>query len=117
GEVDATDPGEHVLHEALVAGDVHDLDREPAGLLEEREAEVDRDATRLLLRQAVGVDAGQRLDQRGLAVVDVAGRPDHDVAGHGFASRRTSRGWGPAVRGEPMIKSRGSRGRRAPWVA
>src|SRR5207244_12050017 len=23
---------------------------------------------------------------------------------HGSASRRTSRGWGPAVRGEPMIK-------------
>src|SRR2546422_8848229 len=25
---------------------------------------------------------------------------------HGSASRRTSRGWGPAVRGEPMIKLR-----------
>src|SRR2546430_14738551 len=36
---------------------------------------------------------------------------------HGIASRRTSRGWGPAVRGEPMIKLRGPRGRRAPWVA
>jgi hypothetical protein len=33
--------------------------------------EVERDAARLFFRQAVGIDAGQRLHQRGLAVVDV----------------------------------------------
>ena len=43
------------------------------------EAEVDGDAAALLFFQAVGVDAGQRFDQRGLAVVDVAGGADDDV--------------------------------------
>src|SRR5207244_3449626 len=57
-----------------------DLDREAIRLLEEREAQVDGDAARLLLGQAVGVGPRQRLDQRGLAVVDVAGGADHDVA-------------------------------------
>ena len=46
--------------------------------LEVGEAQVDRDAARLLLGQAVGVDAGQRAHQRRLAVVDVArGADDH----------------------------------------
>src|SRR5437762_7888694 len=36
---------------------------------------------------------------------------------HGIADLWTTRGWGPAVRGEPMIRLRGPRGRRAPWVA
>ena len=79
GEVDAADARQHVLDEALVAGHVHDLDREPVGLLQEGEAEVDRDAARLLLGQPVGVGAGERLDERRLAVVDVAGGADDDV--------------------------------------
>src|SRR2546430_5680840 len=36
---------------------------------------------------------------------------------HGIASRRTSRGWGPAVRGEPMFKLRGPPARREPWMS
>ena len=63
-------------------GHVDDLDHEAARLLEEGEAEVDGDAARLLLGQAVGVGAGERLDQRRLAVVDVAGGAHHDVS-HG----------------------------------
>ena len=50
------------------------------------EAEVDRDAARLLLLQAVGVDAGQRAHQRGLAVVDVAGGADDHGDAPGGAS-------------------------------
>jgi len=41
--------------EPLVARHVDDLDGEAVRLLEEREAEVDGDAARLLLGQAVGV--------------------------------------------------------------
>ena len=74
--VDAADAGEHVLHEALVAGDVDEADLvvvgEPA-----RESEVDGDAAALLLGEAVGVDAGERAHERGLAVIDVAGGADH----------------------------------------
>ena len=39
-------------------------------------AEVDGDAARLLLRQAVGIHAGEGAHQGGLAVVDVAGGAD-----------------------------------------
>ena len=37
-EIDAANTGQHVLDEALVTGDVDDLDGEPAHLLEERES-------------------------------------------------------------------------------
>ncbi len=48
---------------------------------EMREADVDGDAAGALLLPAVAVDAGERLDQRGLAVVDVPRGADHDAAG------------------------------------
>ena len=86
-EVDAAHSGQHVLDEALVAGHVHDLDGGTTRLLEEGEAEVDGDPARFLLGQAVGVGAGQRLDERGLAVVDVPGR-SHD---HVLHAREMSR--------------------------
>ena len=95
-QIDAADAGQHVLDEALVAGNVDDLDGEAVRLLEEREAEVDRDAARLLLGQAVGVDAGQRLHERGLAVVDVPGGADDDVRGVAHARRRPPRAPAPA---------------------
>ena len=53
---------------------------EPVGLLEEGEAQVDRDAARLLFRQPVGVGAGERFDQRRLAVIDMTGGADDDVS-------------------------------------
>jgi hypothetical protein len=77
-EVDARRAGDHVLDEALVSGDVDDADLAPVGQREAREAQVDRHPALLLLLEPVGVDAGQHLDQRGLAVVDVAGRADDD---------------------------------------
>ncbi len=36
------------------------------------EAEIDGDAAALFLFQTVGIDAGEGLDQRGLAVIDMA---------------------------------------------
>ena len=61
-EIDAADAGQHVAHEALVAGHVDEADRAaPSARRQVGEAEIDRDAARLFLRQAVGVDAGQRL--------------------------------------------------------
>ena len=78
-DADAAEAGERVVQEPFVAGDVDEADLEVAAL-EVGEAEVDRDPARLLLGPAVAVDAGQRLDQRGLAVVDVSGRADDDPA-------------------------------------
>jgi hypothetical protein len=77
-QVDAGRAGDHVLDEALVPGDVDDADLAAVGQREAREAQVDRHAALLLLLQPVGVDAGQGLDQRRLAVVDVAGGTDDD---------------------------------------
>ena len=82
GEVDAGGAGEHVLDEALVAGHVDDAEAEVAEV-EGGEADVDGDAAGLLLGQAVAVDAGEGLDERGLAVVDVAGGAEDQVAWHG----------------------------------
>src|SRR5438105_2760177 len=74
--------GEHVLDEALVAGDVDDAEAEVAEV-EGGEADVDGDAAGLLLRQPVAVDAGEGLDERRLAVVDVAGGAQDQIAWHG----------------------------------
>src|SRR5690606_23827434 len=43
---------------------------------EESEAQIDRHASLSLFFEAVGLDAGQRLDQRRLAVINVTRRPD-----------------------------------------
>ena len=80
-EPHAAEAGERVVQEALVPRDVDEGDRRrspapPRSAREVREAEVERDAAPLLLREAVAVDAGERADERGLAVVDVAGGAD-----------------------------------------
>ena len=50
--------------------------RSPSGRVEPGEAQVDRDAARLLLVQPIGVLTGERPDERRLAVVDVPGGTD-----------------------------------------
>ena len=70
-------PGQHVTHEALVARDVDDADLLAARQPQPGEAEVDGHAPVLLFAQAVRVDVGERVDEGGLAVVDVAGGSDY----------------------------------------
>ena len=89
-EVDAAGAGEHVVHQPLVAGDVDEADHAVAGR-HVGEAEVDGDAAGLLLLQPVGVDAGQRPHQAGLAVVDVAGGADDHRAGSGSGASAARR--------------------------
>ena len=98
-EVDAGGAGQHVVHEALVARHVDEADDLAARARPVGEAEVDGDAARLLLLEAVGIDAGEPADQRGLAVIDVAGGADD----HGAASS-SSRGR-PARRSASRICS------------
>jgi hypothetical protein len=50
-----------------------------------RKADIDGDAACFFFGQAVAVDAGEGLDERGLAVVDVAGGSQDQVAWHGSA--------------------------------
>jgi hypothetical protein len=48
-----------------------------------REAKVNRDTASLFLGQTVGIDAGQRFDQRAFAVVHVAGGGHNEMTnGH-----------------------------------
>ena len=79
GEVDAGRPGEHVLDEPLVPRHVHDAQRRRVAEVEVGEPDVDGDAAGLLFGQAVAVDAGEGLDERRLAVVDVAGGAQYDL--------------------------------------
>jgi hypothetical protein len=81
GDVHAARPGEHVLHEPLVAGHVDDpgLDRRVAGQREVREAQIYGHAARLFLGEPISVDPRERADQRRLAVVHVPRRADDHV--------------------------------------
>ena len=81
GEVDPGGPGQHVPHEAFVAGHVDDP--QPVVVQQQLgEAQLDGDSAAFLLRQAIGVDPGQGLHQCGLAVVDVPGGPQYQIDGH-----------------------------------
>jgi len=54
---------------------VHNARLDTAGKREGGEAEIDRDAAALLFFPAIGIDAGERLDERRLAVVDMSRVP------------------------------------------
>ena len=82
-QVDAVRAGQHVADEALVAGDVDDAGAGAVGQREVGEAEVDRNPALLFFLEPVGVLAGERLDERGLAVIDMTGGADDGVSGGG----------------------------------
>jgi len=58
-----------------MAGDVDDAGARAVGQREVGEAEIDRNPALFFLLQPIGILAGERLDERGLAVIDVAGVP------------------------------------------
>jgi hypothetical protein len=81
-EIDATDTGEHVAHETLVPGDIDEAKAQifivRSLQVQVREADVDGDPATLLFFETIGVDAGERFDEGGFAVIDVAGGADND---------------------------------------
>ena len=81
-QVNAGRPRQHVLDEPLVTWHVDDAEPEFADF-QVSETDIDGDAASLFLGQAIGVDAGQRLDERGLAVVDMSGGAEDQFARHG----------------------------------
>src|SRR5262249_32573178 len=78
---DAGSASEHVLDEALVAGDIDDAETVVAEV-QAGKTDVDRDAAGLFFGQAVAIDAGERFDQAGFAVIDVAGSAEDQIAWH-----------------------------------
>ena len=71
--IDTANAGQHIGQKLFVTGDVDKTQHPPVGLRPVGVAEVDSHPARFLFRQAIGVDAGNRLQQRGFAVVNVAG--------------------------------------------
>jgi hypothetical protein len=91
-EVDTVGAGEHVADEALVAGDVDDAGAGAVGEGEVGEAEIDRDAAFFFFLEAIGVLAGEGSDERGFAVIDVAGGADDGVSGGGDRGKNLTPG-------------------------
>ena len=78
--VDTVGAGQHVPDETFMPRNVHDPAVHVTGQAEMGEAQVDRNAALLFLLQPVGVGPGEKLDERGLAVVDVTGGADDGEA-------------------------------------
>ena len=104
--VDAVGAGQHVAHEALVAGHVDEGGDEAVAEVQVGEAQVDGDPAFLLFLEAVRIDAGQRPDEGALAVIDVARGAD-DQRAHGPLTQR------PRGRITPRAWSRRRRPRRS----
>ena len=78
--IDTGGAGDHGADEALMPRHVDQVHPPRPAQRRMREAEGDRDAAPLLLRQPVGIDAGQGADQRRLAVVDMADDAERPAA-------------------------------------
>ena len=91
-EIDAGGAGQHVVDEFLVPRHVDEAEHGAVRRRQIGEAEIDGNAARLFFLEPVGIDAGQRAHQRGLAVIDVAGGSDDHGAGSGkgAAARRSA---------------------------
>src|SRR5260370_28024003 len=106
-EVHPMRTGEHVANEPLMARDVDHARARPVPEGEIREPQVDRDAALLLFLETVGILPGERLDQRGLAMVDMAGGADNrmgDLRSH--CANSTSRKSVTIGRAAPLSKAR-----------
>ncbi len=79
-EIESGGAGEHVADEAFVAGDVDEAEAEII-FFEKCETEIDGDAAALFFGEAIGMRAGEGFDERGFAVIDVAGGADDDAFG------------------------------------
>ena len=71
--IDTADTGQHVGQKLFVTGYVDKPQYPPVGLRPVGVAQIDCHPARFLFRQAIGVDAGYRLQQRGFAVINVSG--------------------------------------------
>jgi hypothetical protein len=76
--IDLARPDEHVADQPVVARNVDEVELDPVVEGQVRVADVDRHAPGTFLGQTIGIDAGQRSQEAGLAVVDVTGGPDDD---------------------------------------
>src|SRR6202011_1586028 len=81
-QINAADSSQHVAYEAFVPWHIYEPHPQHLAIgyrqLKIGKANIDRDTAAFLFFQAISIDAGERLHQRGLAVVDVACRTYDD---------------------------------------
>ena len=70
--IDAKGTDEHIGNELLVSGHVHDRDAAYLGKIDVGKADVDGHSPGFFLGEPICVDAGQRLNQGSLAMIDMA---------------------------------------------
>ena len=101
-KVNAGGPGQHVVDEPLVAGNVNKPEHRSIRARQIRKAEIDGNAARLFFPEAIRFYSGERTHQRGLAMIDMArGSDDHgDCSRSGLAARCSASAISPAVRTE-----------------
>ena len=103
--VDLAGPDEHVPDELVVARDVDEVELRAVREGHVGIPHVDRHPPPALLGKAVGIDPGERAEQRRLAVIDVPRGPDDD--GHGQPrALRTAAARSPSLAGSTVRKSR-----------
>jgi hypothetical protein len=88
--VDRQHTGQHIGQEALMAGNIDKSEFRAIRQSRIGETQIDRQPTPLLLGQPIGIDPGQRTDQRRLAMIDMTGRRQDHGSG-GMAALRASR--------------------------
>ena len=76
--IDARRAGHHRVNESFMPGNV-DQREARAVVVEMRESQLDRDAAAFLLGQSIDRAAGQRVDERRFAVVDMPGQANHEL--------------------------------------
>src|SRR4029077_5502350 len=74
-QVNPRSPCKHVFYESLMSPPVNEY-LPPAFVFKKGESQIDRDSAAFLFLQAVWMRAGQRLDQRGLSMIDMTCGPD-----------------------------------------
>src|SRR5438874_10107493 len=102
-EIDRTDACDHVLDEILVPRHVHDPDTEqPLGgmKLQLRKTQLDRDAAQLFFGEAIGIDTGERTDERALAVINMPGRREDEPHQFHCAAERSALTTSASCRGK-----------------
>src|SRR5437667_12777337 len=79
-EIDSAGANYHATDKVFVAGDIHHSNGADSLERKRCKSEVDRDAPTFLFGQAIGIDAGQGLDQSSLTMIDMARRADDHAA-------------------------------------
>ena len=81
-QIEARQAGDHILDELFMPRYIDDAGPRTVRQVEPGKAQVDGQSPFLFFRCRIRIDPGQGPDQRRLAMIDMAGRPDDDMSGH-----------------------------------